>query len=226
MFSGPRPMLGIPRPVLFLALLPPTGCVLLDEDALTDESGIYDLTGYFQTDGEVRESTYANEDPAVTGSRRVRKTATDVSSGVEVVTFEHADLETGLVLFQVQWSNADREVLIHGWTTAGGEEVRFSSPVVVGQGRLWLGDSFVTTSDGFSFTSTLEAVEGCATSWAPSWEDEGCLRVSIDDGDGDPDTNGAFTGTYWVVPGYGVALMELDSSSGRWNLTNFRWEEG
>lgn len=158
----------IPVHLIFSASIVLAGCdVLLDKDRPTNDGGIYDLTEHVPVDGAIRESLYADDDGVVDWSRWVGRTGGDGSSGLDVVTFEHRVHETGDVLLDVDWSSADQEVRIHGWASADGIEVRFSTPVLVGQGRLLVGDAFVTETDGFAFTSTLEAVEGCGTPWAP-----------------------------------------------------------
>lgn len=206
-----------------LALTTTTGC-----DPVYVYNG-YTLPPYFPLDGSVREWEYASTDSAVEGGLRVEKADAMVQDEVEVVTLEYWNVgvdETEDLAWSVDWSTDDVQgVRIHRYLEeASGTEVTFDPPVQF-MGRDGVtGDQVVTSSGGFTWTATFEAVDGCGTYWVPDWDDQDCLVINLDDGDGDPSTNSVIVGTYWLVTRWGAALMELDAYDTRWSLADTKWE--
>lgn len=195
-------------------------------------SPTYDFTGYkmadyFPVSGTRLEIKYNNQDESVPWTLLVEKKGTQMVDSISVVTMEHSNYDSGDVQYAVFWSaDSSKGIMIHGYQNADASEVvEFDTPVVFGP-RQMLPDEVVTTStNGYTFTSTLAAIEGCATYWAEGWGDENCLRLELDDGDGDPATNGEITGTYWLVPEYGIALMQLGAYTGTWSMVDWEWSD-
>ena len=189
----------------------------------------YDMPDHFPLDGSVRVWEYASTDSAVLGGLNVEKAGSVVQDDVEVVTLEHwtvSENESEDLAWEVQWSSDDVDgVRIHGYRNAlTDEEVTFDPPVQFTERNEVPGDQVVTSSGGFNWTATFEGVDGCATYWVQDWENAECLIINLDDGDGSPETNGVIVGSYWLVPRYGTAWMEVDAYDTLWSLANHQWE--
>lgn len=187
----------------------------------------YQMYDKFPLDG-TRQWEYNNEDESINWTLLVEKKDTAIVGENQVVTLEYSNDDTGDLFFTVDWSSDSTDgILLHGYEDIANaaSPVTFSSPIQVAEKWMLPGDVVTTETDGFTFTSTFNNVEGCGTYWVPDWDDVQCVVMTIDDGDGDPATNGQFTGTYWLVPRYGIALMELTSSQGRWNLAKAIWDD-
>ena len=79
------------------------------------------------------------------------------------------------------------------------------------------GASVVTTTGGWTFTSTLEASEPCPNPWVEDWND--CLKMVLED-----DGSGSLvSGNYWLVPRYGVAWMRRTADADTWKLRDADW---
>jgi hypothetical protein len=149
---------------------------------------------------------------------------------IEVVTLEHWLIgvdDSEDLAWSVDWSSHPVSgVQIHSYSNIhDGTEVVFDPPVLFAEKRAVPGDQFVTQSGGFTWTATFQGVDGCGTYWVPGWEDEECLVVNLDDGDGTDVTNGVIVGTYWLVPRYGAAWLELDAYGTLWSLADQSWQE-
>jgi hypothetical protein len=190
----------------------------------------YNMPDHFPLDGSKLEWEYASTDTTIAGELVVEKVTASVQNDVEVVTLEHwliTEGESEDLAWQVLWSSDPvKGVQIHGYTDViNGTEVNFDPPILFAEKNGIPGDQLTTTTGGFTFTSTFEAVEGCETYWVPGWADENCLVINIDDGDDTPITNSIVVGTYWLVPRYGSAWLDLDAYDARWSLASHDWAE-
>jgi hypothetical protein len=190
----------------------------------------YDMPDHFPLDGSKLEWEYSSTDTSVVSELRVEKVGTAIVGDVEVATLEHwviGEDDAEDLAWSVQWSSDSvKGVQIHGYTNVtNGSEVSFEPPILFAEGHGIPGDQLITQSGGFTWTATFESVEGCETYWVPGWADENCLVVNLDDGDDTPITNSIIVGTYWLVPRYGAAWLDLDAYDARWSLANHDWEE-
>ncbi len=184
--------------------------------------------------------TYAN-DAEVGYELAVHKAENPTSQGdQDIFTFEHTNAETGDLLMEVLWSSDSLYgVLIHGYTTyqavpsgpgtgdtgdTGGETggppidetVTYDPPITFADDRMAPGESEVTETTGFTFTSSFPNTEACPNHWTQDWNE--CLRVELDDGDGDDDAGSLVAGTYWLVTRYGIAWFEPTGAPDKWVL--------
>ena len=190
----------------------------------------YDMPDHFPLDGSKLEWEYSSTDTTLPGELLIEKVGSSVQDDVSVVTLEHwliGEDDAEDLAWTVQWvSDSVKGVQIYGYTNAtSGSEVNFDPPIQFAEGHGIPGDQIITQSGGFTWTATFEAVEGCATYWVPGWDEESCLVVNLDDGDDTAVTNGIIVGTYWLVPRYGSALLDLEAYDARWSLSNHDWEE-
>ncbi|MBN1337593.1 MAG: hypothetical protein JXB39_16690, partial [Deltaproteobacteria bacterium] len=143
---------------------------------------------------------------------------------------EHSALDTKdtlTVLAQVDWSSDSSDgILLHALHVEEGDVfTTFDPPILIAEPQAKPEDVQTTVTGGYTFTATFDAIEGCGTLWAPDWEDEDCIVVTLADGDEDPVTNGYIVGTYWLVPSWGAALMELDGYPAQWTLAQAVWNK-
>ncbi len=188
----------------------------------------YSMYDYFPLDGSARDWTYINEDQNITWSLFVEMQEPSMVGNVEQVVLEHSRYDTSDLLMAVTWSSdSSNGVLIHGYENYElGTSATFDPPVVFAEDHMAPGDTAVTSTGGYEFTATFDLVTGCATEWTTSWgDDDNCLKITLQDEDGMASTNGEFTGSYWVVPRYGIAWWESDYYGGRWNLSHASWQE-
>ena len=96
-----------------------------------------------------------------------------------------------------------------------------ADPVQFGQAEMAPGDSVTSSGGGWNFTSTFESVEPCPNHWVGEDWDE-CLRFTLDDGVDGPG-GAAIAGSYWIVPRYGIAWMQLEGDPDVWRLVKANW---
>ena len=187
----------------------------------------YNVVDHFPLDGDPREWEYDSFDETIDWTLLVEKQGSIQQSGASVVSLELGNDDTADLYWEVQWSSdSSNGVRIHGFTDiyGGGDEVSFSPPIQFAEKQMVPEDVITTDSGGYTWTSTFQGVEGCETYWVPGWSGEECLVFELDDGDGLPETNGVIVGSYWLVPRYGPAWLDLDAYEGVWNLSGFDWE--
>jgi hypothetical protein len=211
------------------ALLPILGLAIVGCEPAYNYQG-YDMPDHFPLDGSKLEWEYASTDTTIGNELLVEKDVTAVVGEVEVATLEHwviGEDDSEDLAWSVLWSSDSVQgVQIHGYTNATNDtEVTFDPPILFAEGHGIPGDQLITQSGGYTWTATFDSVEGCETYWVPGWADENCLVVTLDDGDDTPITNAIIVGTYWLVPRYGSAWLELDAYDARWSLSNHDWEE-
>ncbi|GEM_PF-794137 len=186
--------------------------------------------------------TYANDGEAgyELAVHKSETAAFSTEEGIDVYVFEHSDAETGDLLMEVQWSSDSLYgVLIHGYTTyvtapAGpgtgttdtggetgdpptiGDSVTYDPPVQFADDRMAPGDTEETVTGGTTFTSSFPYTEACPNHWTQDWNE--CLRVELDDGDGDDEAGSLIAGTYWLVTRYGIAWFEPTGAPDKWVL--------
>jgi hypothetical protein len=193
-----------------------------------DPSAPIRTSNFFPMDGE-RTAVYVSDDGATTDTLEVTKLEpTEAMDGREVVTFEHA-FSDGTVKGAVKWaSSAGEGIRIYGYRDGpDGDFTMFDTPVLVTSQNDAenLGDSVRTTTDGYTFTSTLLGFENCPVPWGGlDWT--GCMHLKIDDGDGDDTTGPLFAGEYWLVTRYGPAWMKLTGDREKWKLADYDWDTG
>jgi hypothetical protein len=176
---------------------------------------------YFPLDGE-RRAAYGSFEGGNGYDLVVTKVLpTESADGVEIVTFEHSNEETGEILGAVKWSNSEG-VQIHGYRPdASSDFVTFDTPVIFATEYMMRNDAVTTETNGFTFTSTLVGFEDCPVLWGQSWTD--CAHVRLDDGDGDDASGPLFAGDYWLVTRYGPAWMTTTGVVENWNLKDYDW---
>ena len=50
-----------------------------------------------------------------------------------------------------------------------------------------------------------------------------CLRMDLDDGDGDPNSGLRIAGTYWIASRYTWSWFQFSGDADKWILTDFEW---
>lgn len=211
------------------ALLPILGLAIVGCEPAYNYQG-YDMPDHFPLDGSKLEWEYSSTDTTIGNELLVEKVGTAVVGDVEVATLEHwiiGEDDSEDLAWSVLWSSDSVQgVQIHGYTNETNDtEVTFDPPILFAEGHGIPGDQLITQSGGYTWTATFSSVEGCETYWVPGWADENCLVVTLDDGDDTPITNAIIVGTYWLVPRYGSAWLELDAYDAIWSLSNHDWEE-
>lgn len=185
----------------------------------------YRMSEQFPLDGD-REWQYLNDSEGVEHPMRVEKIATPtMKNGAEVYTLEYYNEETGDIVRAVDWSSDSvNGVQIHGYVdyTTDAEEVSFEPPIVFADDKMVAGAFVVTETGGYTFTSTLVMSEACPNHYVPDWED--CLKMVLDDGDGDDSTGALVAGEYWLVPSYGTAWFRMTPDTDNWRLWKHDWE--
>ncbi len=206
--------------LLAIALLP-AGC---DGEYIYQGYSVY---RHFPLDGSTRNWKYNSVDDSVDWRLFVEKTNAALDGQTEIVTLRHTNEFDGSILGEVDWSSDSSEgIQIHRlYEEEGAVTTTFDPPILVSKPQAIPGESRTTETGGYTFTATFEDIDGCATYWAPDWEDVECLVVSLTDGDADPATNGLIVGTYWLVPSWGIALMDLEGYVATWSLSGADWVE-
>ena len=222
------------RPILLLGLaaLLPT-LLACEPEVVYSGSLMYE---HLPLDAE-RTWRYANDSAEVAYELEVHKAESWSSSDEQnVYVFQHSDAATGDLLMEVGWSSDSLHgVLIHGYTvydgpagegtsdsadTGGagpvGDTVTYDPPVVFADPRMVPGDVETTETGGRTFTSTFHSSEACPNHWTQEWND--CLRIELDDGDGDDTAGSVVAGTYWLVTRYGIAWFERTGDADKWVL--------
>jgi hypothetical protein len=186
--------------------------------------------------------TYANDGDAGFELAVHKAESPAIQADQDIFIFEHTNAETGDLLMEVQWSSDSLYgVLIHGYTTyvsapAGpgttdsgtpdtgetgdpptvGETVVYDPPVQFAGERMAPGDSEETVTGGYTFTSSFPYTEACPNHWTQDWNE--CLKIELDDGDGDDTTGSLIAGEYWLVTRYGIAWFEPTGAPDKWVL--------
>jgi hypothetical protein len=190
----------------------------------------YNYVGYrmdkqFPLDGD-REWQYLNDNEGVEHPIRVEKLSTPrMVDTIAVYTLEYYNEETGDIVRSVDWSSDSiNGVLIHAYThyEAGEDPVEFDPPIQFADDEMAPGASVVTETGGYTFTSTLEGSEPCPNHYVPDWDE--CLRMTLDDGDGDDSAGALVAGEYWLVPSFGTAWFRMTPDSDNWRLWKHSWD--
>ncbi len=209
--------------MVFLVLI---GC---DTGGMQQFDGVK-MSDYFAFDGAVRANTYNNADTEAVDWQMLveKKTPTTVEDGRELVTMEYINLNTSEVLGSVQWSSvASDDVRVHGHSIgATGEFITFDPPISVtdGDDAMRMGDEVVSeTTDSagtaWTFTSTfVESVSACPSTAQDDFIK--CVRMTIDDGDGDAMAGPLFSGEFTLVAAWGVVYQTIPGWESEWELTD------
>lgn len=215
----------MPRSLVVLSLLAAAAC-----DNPISYSG-YQMTQYFPFDGE-RTWEYKNAETGVpykivgTLERNVDTSAD--GSDMHRIAYERAcltDTESCTdgwirdVLWSVDGQNGAR---IWGYEDEAGA-VDFDPPVVVAESQMQAGESVSVDTGGTTWTSSFEGVEECPVTWTQEWGNS-CLRMHVDDGDGDPAAGSPIAGDYWVITQYNVVGMQLTDHEAVWELSYATYE--
>jgi hypothetical protein len=184
------------------------------------------MSDYFPTDGQ-RDAEYVNDDPdTVPFTLEVQKVEpTETVGTTEVVTFEWYNEDTGELMGAVKWGSSSQDsIQIFAYAVGTDDYTTFDTPVQLTDDSNYMnrGESVVTETNGFTFTSTFSDVQDCPTVWDASWSD--CVHITLDDGDGDDMAGPIFVGEYWLVHRYGPAWMKLTGYADNWNLAHYDWE--
>lgn len=189
-------------------------------------AGGTDMYAYFPFDGQ-RDWTYISTD--IETSYRLdaamRSLEPEVVNGVNAYPVDYSidcvqDDEECVdgPLRTLLWSSTQNGgVAIHSWEEFGKPPIDFDPPLQVAAAEMFLGDVVVTETGGATWTSTLEAFEGCPDRYATDLGS--CAKITIDDGDGDSQTGLGLTGSYWAVPGFNVVGIEFVGEEAQWQLS-------
>ncbi len=189
----------------------------------------YNYVGYlmdnqFPLDG-TREYQYLSDDESIETPIRVEKASTPTATGTyDIYTFETYNDESGDLLNIVDWSSDSvYGILIHGFTDYANSEdpVVFDPPLIFADDEMAPSDFVVTQTGGMTFTSTFVGVEPCPNYYVAEWNE--CLRMELDDGDGDANAGSMLAGTYWLVPRYGIAWFQQTGDAEPWVLWKHSW---
>jgi len=185
------------------------------------------MSDYFAFDGS-RMNTYTNEDTDIDFQLIVeKKSQTELVDGRELITMEYRNGNDATVFGSVQWSSVSSEsVLVHGYSLGPtGALLSFDPPVAIthDDDAMRTGDVMETsTTDSggtpWAFTSTLVAGMGACPSTAGDFLQ--CLRLTIDDGDGDDTVGALFTGDFIVTTGWGAVYQTIPVWESQWELTD------
>jgi hypothetical protein len=188
------------------------------------------MSEFFPLDGS-RAATYTNDDASVPYKLAMQKIEpTTQGENREIVVLEYSEDEGDTLFFSVGWSvQAGDAVQVHNYSVGTGELITFDPPLQItdDDDAMRTGESIVfdtTGSDGSAWTVTstyVEPVPECPTLYTDKWTD--CVRVTIDDGDGDDSVGLPFAGDYTLVTGYGPAYMTVTGDSAAWDLTNYTY---
>jgi hypothetical protein len=192
-------------------------------------SGI-DITQFFPFDGDaVQHWEFINRDSAVS-----YKLVADQSPVIE----ESPDGQIYAVDWTIECVSADpycvpgltktvkwrvtesRGVFLHGVSDGLGNTTNFTPPIQLAEAEMNTDDTVQTVTNGATFTATYLGYETCPVRWAVDWGDD-CIHINLDDGDGNPDTNGLVTGDYWAIIGFNVVAVQSQSDSDVWELSTF-----
>ena len=189
------------------------------------------MSDYFAFDGN-RSMSFNNEDTSIDWKLRVdKKPQTTVVDSREVVTMEYYDAATAGLLGSVDWSSVTGDsVKVHAYTLeATGTPVTFDPPIEItdGDDAMRLGDEVVsesTDSNGVSVTYTSTLVESLSTCPTIIQDDfTQCVRMTIDDGDGDAQVGALFTGDITLVAAYGPVYMTIPGWETEWQLSEISY---
>ena len=204
----------------------------------------YDMPDHFPLDGK-RSWEYSN--PAATWQMNVvMLETTENVNDAQVKTLEYYDDVNGMLLMRTRWSSdSTRGVLLYSYEVlaeggqgggdTGGDDtggamgpaevVTFDPPVMFGDRDNVPGDAIVTETTVGTWTATFEATEKCPNNWVSGDNAWDCLRVVLDDGDGDSAAGAKIAGTYWIAPRYGMSWFQLTGDADKWILNRANWEE-
>jgi len=189
----------------------------------------YQIDDHFPLDGQ-RSWEYASDDHTVDYTLEVEMSeATTTNDGSTVREFTFFNMKSAAAVLTMGWSSDSSDgVRIHNIRTYADSSDTSrhdsgydfaDSPIIFAEPEMAPGDFVVSGPDGWTFTSTFEAVEPCHNHWTgEEWNE--CLRFHLDD-DG---ANTPFAGDYWLVTRYGIAMMALDGEPDLWRLRLARWE--
>ena len=190
------------------------------------------MSDYFAFDGN-RSMSFNNEDVEnITWKLRVdKKPQTTVVDGREVATMEYYNAATAELLGSVDWSSVTGDsVMVHGYSLgAMGAPVTFDPPIEItdGDDAMRLGDATVSESKdsngtSVTYTSTLvESLSTCPT--IPQDDFTQCVRMTIDDGDGDAQVGALFTGDVTLVAAYGPVYQTIPGWETQWELSEISY---
>lgn len=186
----------------------------------------FTVSDYFPLDGD-RSWRYSAEDETVTTQMSVEKVPqTNTVDATEIVTLEYYDYAEGAagdLLYTIQWSSDSSDgVQVWGYSDeVAGTSVSYDPPVVFGRRQMVAGDTYSTETDGRTFTTTFEVVEPCPNDWRADWD---CLKMVLDDGDGDDAAGPPFAGTWWIASSYGPSRFLTTGLSSEWVLASATFE--
>lgn len=164
----------------------------------------YTTEDFFPLDG-TRSWEYANEQTDLLWRMRVDKSPQVVQDGsTEIVTLEYSNDETGDLLYSIAWSS-DSSGGIRIWSYSDeltGDNVTYDPPINFTDATMVPGDTIESEGNGTTFVATFESFEDCDNTWATGWE---CMKVVMDDGDGDDMSGPPFAGTWWIATSYGAS---------------------
>lgn len=183
------------------------------DTALGDPIAAWD---YFPLDGQ-RAWEYLLDDGSDTEREVELLQPTTTSGDHEVAELRHHEPAGGGDVLTVSWSSSEAlGVFVHGYTVvATQEEVTFDSPIQVAEPEMREGQTVASSSNGQDYRSTFASVEGCANHWVgDDWD--ACARLNVEG-------PGPFAGSYWLVPRYGVAWMQLRDDPAVWVLKRAEW---
>ncbi|MCB9741254.1 MAG: hypothetical protein H6741_16865 [Alphaproteobacteria bacterium] len=104
------------------------------------------------------------------------------------------------------------------------EAFTFSPPITFADRKMVPGESVVTETGGMTFTSTFVLQEDCENHLLQGELTPTCLKIELDDGDGDVNTGLKITGTYWIATRYVFSWIHFAGDDDKWSLAGYDWE--
>lgn len=185
------------------------------------------MWSYFPFDG-VRTWEFISSDMSLTFKRKaaMRSTEPDVLDGVNTYPIDYhvicvqndPDCVTG-VERSLSWSSDKVDgVYIWEWTEGQNPTVYFDPPLHVADAEMKVGEVLTTETAGYTFTSTLTAFEECPIRYQGG--PAKCARITISDGDDDPETGKGLVGDYWAGTNYNIVGFQFPEDEGVWQLSS------
>lgn len=148
----------------------------------------------------------------------------ELKGGKNIYTVEYstncfgADPECveGEILRKVKWSSDVSDgVFIHAYALGSDAFTDLDPPVQLTPDDMKKGDVIETTSNGATWSSTMNGISECPVSLSAAWDECGEFALTTDAGDGYP-----IAGTYWATVSNGTAALELATETGVWQLSD------
>lgn len=123
-------------------------------------------------------------------------------------------------------SSRNKGIRLHGVDEETAGMVTYDPPITLAGGTSLVDETFVTETDGKTFTATVLGKEACPVILTEEWDS--CVHITLDDGG----AASPLAGDYWLVTTYGLAAFHwtndpVNSTSQPllWRLLDTTYEE-